>query len=60
MRILFGGGLLLGIVSAFLCYFIASRNGMNKIGWPILGLLLPVIGLLVTFLVAFSKTDDKV
>ncbi len=51
-------GLILALISAALCYLIASRNGMNRIGWPILGLVLPVVGLIITFAVAFAKTPD--
>lgn len=51
-------GLVFAVVSAALCYLIASRNNMNKIGWPLLGLILPVIGLVVTFAVAFVKNPD--
>lgn len=50
--------LIVSIVSAALCYVIASRNGMNKVGWPILGFILPLIGLVITFAVAFAKTPD--
>lgn len=50
--------LIVSIVSAALCYLIASRNGMNKVGWPILGFILPLIGLVITFAVAFAKTPD--
>lgn len=50
--------LIVSIVSAALCYLIASRNGMNKVGWPILGFILPLIGLIITFAVAFAKTPD--
>lgn len=53
MEFLFG--LLIAIVSAYICYVIAERNGMNKIGWPIFGFLFPLIGLVVTLIVAMSR-----
>lgn len=51
-------GLIVSIASAWFCYFIAERNGMSKVGWPILGFLLPVLGAIVTMVVAFSKQKD--
>ncbi|HRY10627.1 MAG: hypothetical protein H6526_04385 [Actinobacteria bacterium] len=51
-------GLIVSIASAWFCYFIAERNGMSKVGWPILGFLLPVLGAIVTMVVAFSKQND--
>ena len=51
-------GLIVSIASAWFCYFIAERNGMSKVGWPILGFLLPVLGAIVTLVVAFSKQND--
>ncbi len=51
-------GLVIAVLSAALCYVIASRNGMNKVGWPVLGFLLPLIGIIVTFAIAFAKTPD--
>ena len=59
MEIFFTGGLIVSLISAVLSYVIAARNGMNKVGWTLLGFFLSVIGLLITFLVAFSKTDDS-
>lgn len=51
-------GLVVSIASAFFCYFIAERNNMSKIGWPILGFLLPLIGAVATLVVAFVKQKD--
>ncbi len=51
-------GVIVAIASAWFCYFIAERNGMSKIGWPVLGFLLPVIGILATLAVAFMKQKD--
>ena len=51
-------GLIVSIASAWFCYFIAERNGMSKVGWPFLGFLLPVLGAIVTMVVAFSKQND--
>ena len=48
-------GLVVSIVSASICYVIAERNGMNKIGWPILGFFFSLIGLVVTIIVAMSR-----
>lgn len=59
-NIVFLGGFVVAILCAAISYVIADRNGMNKIGWTLLGFFLGVIGLLITFLVAFAKTDDKV
>ncbi len=53
-------GLIVTLASAWFCYFIAERNNMSKIGWPILGLLLPVFGILATLAVAFMKQKDPV
>lgn len=60
MTFIFGGGLISAIVFALLSYFIADRNGMNRVGWTLLGFFLNVIGFIITFLVAFSKTKNKV
>lgn len=51
-------GLVVAVLSAAFCYLIASRNNMNKVGWPILGFFLPLIGIVVTFAIAFAKTPD--
>ena len=51
-------GLIVSILSAWFCYFIAERNAMSKIGWPILGFLLPVLGAVLTLVVAFMKQKD--
>lgn len=32
---------------------------MSTIGWPILGFIFPILGLLVTFLVALAKVDNR-
>lgn len=53
-------GLIVSILSAWFCYFIAERNAMSKIGWPILGFLLPVLGAVLTLVVAFMKQKDPV
>ncbi|MCU0278750.1 MAG: hypothetical protein MUF33_04025 [Candidatus Nanopelagicales bacterium] len=53
-------GLIVALASAWFCYFIAERNNMSKIGWPILGLLLPLIGIVATLVVAFMKQKDPV
>lgn len=53
------GGLVGAIICALLSYFIASRNNMNTVLWTIVGFLLSIVGLLITFLVAFMKTDDS-
>lgn len=61
MQIHFGfyfGGFIVSIICAAISYVIAERNGMNRIGWTLLGFILSFIGLLITFLVAFSKTKD--
>lgn len=54
------GGILVAIICAAISYVIADRNGMNKIGWTILGFVFGIIGLLITFIVAFMKTPDDV
>jgi hypothetical protein len=51
-------GVIVAIASAWFCYFIAARNEMSTIGWPILGLLLPPIGIVATLAVAFTKQKD--
>lgn len=51
-------GLIVSVASAWFCYFIAERNGMNKIGWPILGFLVPFIGAIITLVVAYTKQKD--
>lgn len=51
-------GIFLGIVGALACYWIADRNNMNKVGWPILGFFLPILGIIITFVVAMFKTKD--
>jgi len=51
--------LAMAVICAALCYMIANRNGMNKIGWPILGFLFGIIGLIITFAVAFFKTSNS-
>lgn len=48
-------GLAFSILGAWFCYFIAERNGMNRIGWPILGFLLPLLGIVITLIVAFVR-----
>jgi hypothetical protein len=49
---------LLLLVSAFLCGFVADSKGRNGIGWFVLGLLLPIISLLALIaLPALSKGD---
>ncbi|HQR80641.1 MAG TPA: hypothetical protein PLT68_10510 [Actinomycetota bacterium] len=53
-------GLIVSVLSAWFCYFIAERNAMSKIGWPILGFLLPVLGAVLTLVVAFMKQKDPV
>lgn len=53
-------GLLVAVASAWFCYFIAGRNNMNKIGWPVLGFLLPLVGLVATLVVAYTKQKDPV
>jgi hypothetical protein len=53
-------GLVVSVAGAWFCYFIAERNNMNKIGWPILGFLLPLIGVIITMVVAFTKQRDPV
>ncbi|MEZ5184301.1 MAG: hypothetical protein R2720_01015 [Candidatus Nanopelagicales bacterium] len=53
-------GLLVSVLSAFFCYFIAERNDMSKIGWPIFGFLIPVLGAVVTLVVAYRKQQDPV
>ena len=52
------GGLIASLISAWFCYFIADRNGMNRLGWPLLGLLCPLFGAVVSLLVAFLKQKD--
>ena len=51
-------GLLVSIASAWFCYFIAERNNMNRVGWPVLGFLFSLIGVVVTLVVAFAKQKD--
>lgn len=51
-------GTLVALASAWFCYFVAARNGMNKIGWPILGLFFPLIGAFITLVVAYMKQKD--
>lgn len=53
-------GLILSLVSAAFCYYVAERNNMSKIGWPILGFILPLLGAVATLIVAFIKTKDTV
>ena len=53
------GGLIGAIICAALSYFIASRNNMSTVLWTIVGFLFNIVGLLITFLVAFMKTDDS-
>ena len=53
-------GLLVAIASAYFCYFIAARNNMSKIGWPVLGFILPMVGLVLTLVVAYTKQKDPV
>jgi len=53
-------GVIVSVASAWFCYFIAARNNMNKIGWPVLGFFLPLIGAVVTMLVAYTKQRDTV
>ena len=31
---------------------------MNKIGWPVLGFFLPLVGAVVTMVVAYTKQRD--
>lgn len=52
--------LLVSALCAWFCYFVATRNDMNKVGWPILGFILPLIGVFVTLAVAFMKQKDTV
>jgi apolipoprotein N-acyltransferase len=52
-------GLVVSIASAWFCFFIADRNNMSKIGWPILGFLLPLIGAVATMVVAYTKQKDS-
>ena len=53
-------GVVLALASAWFCYFVAARNEMSKIGWPILGFLFPLIGAFITLAVAFMKQKDTV
>lgn len=53
-------GLFVSVLSAFFCYFIADRNNMSKIGWPLFGFLIPVLGAVVTLVVAYMKQKDPV
>ncbi len=48
-------GLAVALASAGLCFFLAERNGMNRLGWPLLGFFFPLIGLVATVVVAMSK-----
>lgn len=45
---------------AWFCDFVAARNTMSKIGGPVLGFLVPVLGVIVTLVVAFMKQKDTV
>ena len=51
---------LVSVARAWFAYFIAERNNMSKIGWPVLSFFLPVFGLIVTLVVAFMKQKDPV
>ncbi len=53
-------GLIVAAASAWFCYFIAERNAMSKIGWPVLGFFLPLIGIVATLVVAYTKQKDPV
>ncbi len=53
-------GLIVAVASAWFCYFIAERNAMSKIGWPVLGFFLPLIGIVATLVVAYTKQKDPV
>lgn len=53
-------GLIFAILSAAFCYFVAERNNMSTIGWPILGFFVPLIGIILTLVVAFAKNKDTV
>jgi hypothetical protein len=52
-------GLIVAVASAWFCYFIAERNAMNKIGWPVLGFFFPLFGIVVTLIVAYTKQKDS-
>ena len=53
-------GVLVSVASAWFCFFIADRNAMSKIGWPVLGFFLPLIGIVATLVVAYTKQKDPV
>ena len=51
-------GLIVAIASAWFCYFIAARNSLRTIGWPVLRFFFPLLGAVVTLVVAFMKQKD--
>ena len=53
-------GLLVSVASAWFCYFIAERNNMNRVGWPVLGFFFSLIGVVVTLIVAYTKQKEPV
>lgn len=56
MEFIFGlFGFALAVASAAICWMIADRNAMNRLGWPLFGFFFPLLGLIVTVIVAMSK-----
>ena len=53
-------GLIVAAASAWFGNFIAERNAMIKSGWPVLGFFLPLIGIVATLVVAYTKQKDPV
>lgn len=48
-------GLVFAVASASVCWVIADRNEMNRLGWPLFGFFFPLLGLVVAIIVAMSK-----
>lgn len=51
--------LLAMIVGAVVCYVIASRNQLSTIWWPMFGFILPLVGIVVTIIVAVAKSKKS-
>jgi ABC-type uncharacterized transport system permease subunit len=54
------GMLLAMVVGAIVCYVVANRNQMSTIWWPMFGFILPLLGVIVTIIVAVLKSKRRV